>query len=169
MSKLFVVFVVMPIVEILVLLEVSEHIGGWTTIGIIVFTAVVGSHLVKQQGLQTFQSAQIKLQQGHMPETELLEGFLILVAGILLVTPGFVTDFFGLLCLIPVTRHIIAKAVVKSFKTASLHAHFQSQTYTNYRQAPFNQSAQTHESHNVYEGEVVDQNPHELEDKSKKE
>lgn len=158
----------MPIVEIFLLLEVSDHIGGWTMIGIIVLTAIIGSHLVKQQGLQTFQSAQTKLQQGQLPETELLEGFLILIAGILLVTPGFVTDFFGLLCLIPLTRKAIAKGLVSQFKTVSVQSHFHGQTYTNFNQSPFHHSSTTYESGNVYEGEVIDPHQGELDDKSNK-
>lgn len=154
----------MPIVEIFLLLEVSDHIGGWTTIGIIVLTAIIGSRLVKQQGLQTFQSAQIKLQQGQIPETELLEGFLILIAGILLVTPGFVTDFFGLLCLLPATRKAIAKGLVKHFKTVSIQSHFQGQSFTHHH-STFHQSTDGNEPGNVYEGEVIEPHQGELDNK----
>lgn len=145
-------FIAMPIVEIFVLLEVSDEIGGWTTIGIIILTAMVGSFLVKQQGMQTYGSAQKKMQSGQLPETELLEGLFILVAGILLLTPGFVTDIFGLVCLIPLTRKLLIHQMLKKVKFQSVHTQFHGQGFHNFTQQHNSNSSQG----NIYEGEAVD-------------
>ena len=109
MLKLFIVFAAMPIVEIALLLEVGDSIGGWNTVAVVIITAFIGASLVKQQGLQTFVTAQQKLQTGNIPSQEMAEGLLLLIAGVLLVTPGFVTDGIGLLFSMPITRPLLAK------------------------------------------------------------
>ena len=94
MPYLFLLFIVMPIAEIAVLIQVGGAIGGWTTIGIVILTAVIGTAMLRQQGLATLNKAQMRAQQGEMPAQQLLEGLLLLIGGVLLLTPGFITDFF---------------------------------------------------------------------------
>lgn len=109
MPYLFLLFVIMPIVEIAVLIKVGGAIGGWTTIGIVILTAVVGTAMLRQQGLATLNKAQSRMQSGEMPAQQLLEGLLLLIGGVLLLTPGFITDFFGFCTLIPISREFLAR------------------------------------------------------------
>ena len=116
MAKLFLLFVIMPIVEIAVLINVGEIIGGWNTVALVILSALVGAHLVRREGLSTMAKAQQKMQEGQIPAEELGAGLLLLVAGVLLVTPGFITDIFGLLLTLPYTRGKLAKFVMQNMQ-----------------------------------------------------
>ncbi len=113
---LFVLFIIIPIIEISVLMQVGELLGMWPTIGIVIFSAWLGAKYVRQQGIATLQSVQAKIAQGEIPSNEIVTGLMLLVAGVLLVTPGFVTDVFGLLLLVPNVRQAIAISVQKHIK-----------------------------------------------------
>ena len=104
MGKLFLLFVIMPIAEIAVLINVGEIIGGWNTVLLVILSAMIGAYLVKREGVSTLAQAQLKMQQGQVPAEEIGSGLLLLVAGVLLVTPGFITDVFVLLLTLPYTR-----------------------------------------------------------------
>ncbi len=110
---LFLIFVLVPVVELSVLIRVGEVLGTWTTIGLCLFTAVVGASLVRSQGLSTLMQAQQKLARGESPGQEVIEGMMLAMAGIMLVIPGFVTDFMGLLLLTPFTRAPLARFILK--------------------------------------------------------
>jgi UPF0716 protein FxsA len=101
---LLLAFFTVPLVEIYVLLEVGSVIGALPTIGLVVFTAVLGATLIRAQGVSTLMRAHQSLDRGEVPAVELLEGAFLLVAGALLLTPGFVTDTIGFLCLVPRLR-----------------------------------------------------------------
>ena len=88
MFKLFLLFAILPIIEIAILVNVGEQIGGWYTVAIVIITAFAGAHLVRQQGISTLMQAQQKMQAGAMPGQEMAEGLLLVIAGVLLVTPG---------------------------------------------------------------------------------
>lgn len=128
MFKLFLLFAILPIVEIAILINVGEQIGGWYTVAIVIITAFVGARLVRQQGLSTLMQAQQKMQAGTMPGQEMAEGLLLVVAGVLLVTPGFITDGIGFLLSLPMTRPLIAKSLMKHMPvkivTPSFHGDF---------------------------------------------
>lgn len=109
MGKLFFLFAVMPIIEIALLTEVGDRIGGWPTIGLVILTAAVGAALVRMQGVATLFQARRKLDMGQIPGQEMVEGLMLAIAGVLLVTPGFVTDAFGLLLVAPFSRPLIAR------------------------------------------------------------
>ncbi|MCY7294689.1 FxsA family protein [Alteromonas sp. a30] len=147
MGKLFLLFAIMPIIEIALLLQVGGIIGGWNTVGIVIITAFLGATLVRQQGLQTYLNAQTKMQQGQIPSQEVAEGLLLLVAGVLLVTPGFVTDTIGFLFSLPMTRPFFAKwvshALLSKFK---VHSHYQFHQQHN----PFEQN-NSQSNHNPFE------------------
>ena len=133
---LFVLFVLIPIVEIAVLVHVGELIGAWPTIAIVIITAWLGAKNVRQQGIATLTSVQNKMAQGQMPSDEIVHGLMLLVAGILLVTPGFVTDAFGLSLLVPAVRKGIVAAVQKQMLASqNVHASF----HFNGQQSPFGQ------------------------------
>lgn len=130
---LFLVFIIVPIIEIAVLMQIGELIGGWPTVGVVILTAWLGAVFVKQQGLATIQNLQLKMAQGELPSQEIVAGLLLLVAGVLLVTPGFVTDFFGLSLLIPQVRLAIVKKLQKHLV---MQANIQGQFHT-YQQNSF--------------------------------
>ena len=130
---LFLLFIIIPIIEITVLIQVGGLIGAWPTIAIVIVSAWLGAKYVRQQGLATMHSVQTKMAQGEMPSGEIVTGLMLLVAGILLVTPGFLTDIFGLLLLVPSVRKILTNTVQKHMKAnqgASFGAHFHSSTFT---------------------------------------
>jgi len=101
-------FIVMPILEIALLLRVGDAFGWVPTLLIVIATALLGSAMLRQQGLATLAKARTRMDSGEMPAQQLLEGLLIMIGGVLLLTPGFVTDGFGFVCLIPVTRQWMA-------------------------------------------------------------
>lgn len=108
---LFILFIIIPIIEISILMQVGTFLGIWPTIAIVIFTAWLGAKYVRQQGLATLNSVQTKMAQGQMPSDEIVTGLMLLVAGVFLMTPGFVTDFFGLSLLIPTVRSAIINGV----------------------------------------------------------
>ncbi|TKB51348.1 FxsA family protein [Ferrimonas sediminicola] len=105
---LFLLFAVMPIIEIAVLVQVGTTLGAWPTIALVLLTAALGASLVRSQGLSTMMEVRNRMARGEMPGTQIMEAMLLAVAGVLLVTPGFVTDLFGLLILTPFTRRKLA-------------------------------------------------------------
>jgi len=107
-TLLLLVFLIVPIVEIYLLIQIGEVIGaGWTVVGV-VSTAVIGAWLVKAQGIITLHRAQKTIRSGDVPALEVVEGLFLLIAGALLITPGFVTDAFGFACLTPSLRRPLA-------------------------------------------------------------
>ncbi len=106
-------FIVMPILEMAVLIKVGSVIGVFPTIGLVLLTAVIGAALLKQQGLATLTRANQRLNSGELPAREVAEGLIVAVGGVLLLTPGFITDTIGLLCLIPGTRHWFVHQAMK--------------------------------------------------------
>jgi len=124
---LFLVVLIIPFVEIYLLIQVGGIIGAFPTILLVVFTAVLGAWLLKQQGLATFQRFQESLAQGVIPAYEMIEGPIILVGGALLLTPGFITDIIGFACLIPQLRRKIAQFVIEHYLVQA-GAHFQQAT-----------------------------------------
>ncbi len=106
-----ILFIAMPIIEIAVLLRVGAALGWFPTLGIVVLTAVVGTAMLRQQGLATLNKARQRMGAGEMPAQQMLEGVLLMVGGVLLLTPGFVTDAFGFACLLPWSRQWLAKKI----------------------------------------------------------
>lgn len=107
------VILIIPFLEMYLLLEVGSFIGVIPTILLVMLTAFLGAALVRQQGFATWQRLQSSLAQGIMPAYELVEGLLLLIGGLLLLTPGFFTDALGLICLLPNTRTRIARYLVE--------------------------------------------------------
>ncbi|VXB56090.1 FxsA family protein [Nocardioides sp. AX2bis] len=101
---LVVAFVVMPIVEIYVLIQVGQVIGGWWTVLLLLLGGVVGSWLVRREGARAWRALQDALRRGAVPGREIADGALVLVGGTLLLAPGFVTDALGVLLVLPLTR-----------------------------------------------------------------
>lgn len=116
MGKLFLLFIGLSLLELTVMIQVGTVIGALPTVVLIVLTAMVGSALVRQQGLKTLLEAQQRMQLGEMPARELLGGMLLALAGLLLIVPGFVTDLLGLLLLLPPLRGRLADKLVKGVR-----------------------------------------------------
>ncbi|MGE5704665.1 MAG: FxsA family protein [Clostridia bacterium] len=106
--RLFVILlIVVPALELWGLISVGKAIGGWWTIALVILTGFIGAFLAKQQGLQTLRLIQVQLSRGQMPTDALIDGFFILIGGLLLLLPGFVTDVIGVIMLLPYTRMIL--------------------------------------------------------------
>jgi len=106
-------FLLVPLAEIYFLIVVGGWIGAFPTIVLVVLTAVLGAALARQQGLATLQRLQQSIGRGETPALEMLEGVLLLVGALLLLTPGFITDLAGFACLFPATRRWLALWAVK--------------------------------------------------------
>lgn len=117
-GRLFALFVIVPVLDLVVLVWAGERMGFWPTVGLILLTALVGSWLAKREGMAAWGAVQRKLATGGLPGPELIDGLVILVAGALLLTPGFLTDIAGLLGLIPVTRTVARHALRSRFERA---------------------------------------------------
>lgn len=110
---LFLVVLIVPFAEIYLLLLVGGVIGAFPTIFLVVLTAALGAWLLKQQGFATYRRFQENLAQGVMPAYEMIEGPIILLGGALLLTPGFITDILGFICLVPTLRKKLAQYVIE--------------------------------------------------------
>ncbi|MBU3020394.1 FxsA family protein [Aestuariibacter sp. A3R04] len=156
MRILFLLFAIMPIIEIALLVKVGGIIGGWNTIGIVLLTAFIGAYFVRREGVSTLQTAQAKMQRGEMPGKELIDGLMLAVAGVLMVTPGFVTDIFGILLVMPGTRHGIAAFVTKHMKMRAVTtATFHQQGFGQH--SPFDGGREPkHARGDVFEGQYTD-------------
>ena len=108
---LLIAFLVVPLAEIYLLIEVGSVVGAVATTGLVVLTAVVGAALMRVQGLATLFRARSAMAKGEVPALELMEGAVILVAGALLLTPGFITDAAGFICLVPTLRRRLILAI----------------------------------------------------------
>ena len=106
-------FIVLPILELAVLIRVGEVLGTWPTVGLVILTAVIGISLVRSQGISTLMQAQKKLSSGEAPGQEIVEGMMLGLAGLLLVIPGFITDFVGILLLTRFIRIPVAGFLFK--------------------------------------------------------
>ena len=111
----FLLFLIIPFAEIYLLLTIGGIIGALPTVFLVVFTAVLGAWLLRQQGFATWQRFQASLAQGTVPAYEMIEGPILLVGGALLLTPGFVTDALGFACLIPQLRRKIARYIIENY------------------------------------------------------
>ena len=104
-------FILVPLVEIYVIIQIGQVIGAWWTILLLIADSILGSWLVKREGARAWRALRSALDEGRMPATELADGMLILVGGTLMLTPGFVTDAFGILVILPFTRPIFRRAL----------------------------------------------------------
>ncbi len=110
---LFLAFVVMPLVEIYVLIQVGQVIGAWPTILLLVVDSMLGAWIVRREGGRAWRALNEALASGRMPATELADGALILVGGALMLTPGFVTDVMGAFVVLPFTRPVARRMLAQ--------------------------------------------------------
>ena len=114
MNPLFLLFIGLPAIEIYLMIKVGAELGALNTIGLVFLTAIIGVYFAKLQGIQTLKSGMINLYQNKIPIYEVMSGASIAMAALLLIVPGFFTDFIGFLLLIPVTRKIFFKMAFKN-------------------------------------------------------
>ena len=113
--KLFLCFTLIPVVELYLLIKVGTLIGGFNTVLLVILTGFAGAWLAKMEGMHTMLKVRMNLQQGITPAEELLDAVIILVAGVVLITPGLITDCFGLLLLWPVSRNYFKRMLRRKF------------------------------------------------------
>lgn len=109
LGRLFLLFTLVPLIEIYLLIHVGELLGAGPTIAIVFVTGLLGAYLARREGGRVMQSWRASMERMEMPKDGVLSGVLVLVGGVLLVTPGVITDFVGLSLLIPPTRRFVAK------------------------------------------------------------
>jgi UPF0716 protein FxsA len=114
MSRLFLLFVFVPLIELVILIRLGSVIGFWPTVGIVIGTAALGSALAKTQGLTAFARFQEALAGQRPLVQEMIDGLIILVSAVLLLTPGILTDIVGLMGLFPATRPLIRKLITNN-------------------------------------------------------
>lgn len=145
--KFLLLFIVVPLVELFLLFEIGQLIGPLTTIAIIIFTGAAGVSIAKMQGYQVINNIRSNLNSGKMPTDDLISALLILIGGVTLLTPGFLTDITGFLLILPGSRDVIAALVKKYFmkyvKENEVNIHYGSQ---------YNRSSQ--EQKNTYKADA---------------
>lgn len=144
--------VVAPLVELYVIIQVAQVIGGWETIALLVIESMIGAWLLKRQGLSTLAKITRALDQGRAPGKELIDGLLILVAGALMLAPGFIGDVIGYFLLIPPTRALVRIPLVKRFASGN-HGRF----FTTVSSAAGSRFVGTFRAGTVYDATARDQ------------
>jgi UPF0716 protein FxsA len=112
--RLFLLFTLIPAIELYLIIKVGSVIGALNTIFIIIFTGILGAYYAREQGFRVVNNIQRKMQEGAVPGDDLVNGAMLLVGGAFLITPGFLTDFAGFSLIFPPTREAI-KVVVKRY------------------------------------------------------
>lgn len=121
MAVLALLFIVVPLVELYVIIQVGQSIGALNVIGLLIVMSVVGGWLMKQQGLGVLRRVQDQLHDGQVPGREIVDGFLILFGGALMLTPGFLTDVLGIALLLPPFRAIVRAGLARRFRVIAVN------------------------------------------------
>ncbi|WP_099188656.1 FxsA family protein [Tepidibacter mesophilus] len=116
LMKLILLFTVVPLVELAILFKLNAYIGFFSTIGIVVFTGVLGAYLAKSQGREILFRIRYEMQDGRLPGEQLINGLCVLVGGAMLLTPGILTDISGFILVIPITREVVKVFVKKKLQ-----------------------------------------------------
>ena len=111
MGRLFLLFVFLPLLELVLLLQIGARIGAWPTVALVVTTGILGATLARSQGLRVVSAVQRRLAVGELPGRELMDGMAVLIGGAFLLTPGILTDLLGFSLLIPFTRDALRRRV----------------------------------------------------------
>jgi UPF0716 protein FxsA len=116
LARLLLLFTVVPLVELYLLVRIGELVGAWPTIALVLVTGIVGAWLTRLEGLRVLRTVQLELSQGRLPTASLMDGLLILVAGVLLVTPGLITDLCGFALLVPPLRRTVRRTLRRAWE-----------------------------------------------------
>ena len=139
MNSFFLIFIGLPALEIFLMIKIGSKVGALNVIVLIFLTAIIGLYYAKLQGIETLKSGMANMYQNRLPAYELLSGASIAVAALLLIIPGFMTDFIGFLILIPFTRRIIFRITLKNKDKTNMS-----------------------NKHNTIDGEIIDDKKDEL-------
>ena len=139
MNPFFILFIGLPMLEIFLIIKIGGEVGAINTVSLIFLTAIIGLYFAKRQGIQTLKSGMSNLYQNKIPAYEMMSGASIAIAALLLIMPGFFTDFVGFLLLIPFTRKIFFSIVFKNKSKSDIKNHDE-----------------------AIEGEIIDKNKDEL-------
>jgi len=154
--KLLIIFILVPLIELYFLLEISQFIGVFTTVMVIVFTGAAGVSIAKRQGYQVVNNIRSTLNSGKMPTDDLISALLILIGGVTLLTPGFLTDITGFLLILPGSRDLIGSVVKKYFlkyvKENKVEVHYGNQ----FNQRRDNSQYKNNNSDQSYKDDFID-------------
>lgn len=134
----------LPLLELYVLIQIGSEIGALSTVLWIILSAIAGVFCIRMAGVATALGVRERMAKGEVPDDAMLTGLLWVIGGVLLFIPGFISDFAGIICILPMTRHWLLKRMRRGMPQADLHASYR-QTYTQHSQSE-------HETH-VIEGE----------------
>ena len=118
MGRLLILFIAVPVVELVLLIEIGQRVGTLATVGLIIGTGIVGASLARQQGIRTLARLRTDLDAGQLPAEPIVDGVLILLAAAVLITPGVLTDLVGFLCLVPACRRRLKRFLKRRFERA---------------------------------------------------
>ena len=121
MNTFFLIFILLPALEIFFMIKIGSEIGALSTLALIFLTAILGVFFARVQGIQTLKSGLVNLYQNKVPIYELISGASIAFAAVLLIIPGFLTDLIGFILLIPFTRRVLFKIIFKNKTTVDKH------------------------------------------------
>ena len=119
--KLFLLFTIIPAIELYLIIKVGQAIGAFNTLLIMIFTGVLGAYYARQQGMRVVANINWEMSEGRLPGDELINGAMLLVGGALLITPGFITDFAGFSLVFPPSRDLI-KGSVREYMRRKIEA-----------------------------------------------
>ncbi len=129
MARLLLLFILVPVIELALLIEIGKRVGLLPTLGLIVVTGIAGAALARQQGLGILERLRSEMGRGALPTDTLVDGALVLMAAAVLLTPGVLTDAFGFLCLIPASRKIIRKGLKRWLGSLARRGNFRFSTF----------------------------------------
>jgi UPF0716 protein FxsA len=117
-GRLLILFIAVPVVELVLLIEIGQRVGTLVTVGLIIGTGIVGASLARQQGIRALARLRTDLDAGQLPAEPIVDGVLILLAAAVLITPGVLTDLVGFLCLVPACRRRLKRFLKRRFERA---------------------------------------------------
>ena len=152
---LFLLFTVVPAMELYLLFQLGGAIGGVNTILVIFVTGILGASLARSQGLNILTKIQTDMQRGLVPADQIIHGLMVFAGGLLLITPGIITDFVGLSLVFPLTRHVligfVKQVLQRAIENGQLHFSSFSTASNNYEQA----RSESHKDH-IFEAEYTE-------------
>lgn len=116
MARLLLLFIIVPVTEVIIYIKLGQVIGLWATLAMIFGTGIAGAFLARTQGFRIIRQVRYEISQGRIPGNEMVEGVLVLAGGLLLLTPGLLTDVAGFLLLLPLTRKLIRELLKKKIR-----------------------------------------------------
>jgi UPF0716 family protein affecting phage T7 exclusion len=157
-ATLVIAFLLVPILEIYVILQVGHLIGGWPTVGLLIAESLLGAWIVRREGRRAWRALTATFREGGLPDRELADAALVLVGGVLLLTPGFVTDVFGFLFVLPFTRPLVRRLlsayVARRVRVAQSRA---AASFPGFRTPGRGPDDTPADDHRVVRGEVIDE------------